>query len=442
MTKALVIFCDDFRIKDNPALTAASAEATNIIPFFVYDENYLGRKIGAAAKVFLHHVLKSFNNLLKDEYGASLVLRKGDSFAQIAKIIKEAKIDAVYFNESNIESQAALAKKIAKEFSHLTIKSFKAKTLFKPLEIKTGKGEYFKVFTPFAKECLKNISLIGEVAKAPKNIKSQHDLKSLSVEELDLLPKNEGSWHLDIADSWSFDYKKIASNIIKFLDKKLADYHENRNLAGVEGTSRISPYLRFGMISVRALFYEASRRDHSQQFLYEILWREYAYHVNFFHKNFHLQEVKKNYGDFEWIEDDGSLALWGKGKTGFDIVDAGMAELWKTGFMHNRVRMIAASFLIKDLLLDWKKGEQWFWECLVDADAAVNPFSWQWVFGSGFDAAPYFRIFNPDLQRQRFDPQGEYCKKWLPKKYAAKKIVDHDVRRRVALEKYKACRIV
>jgi len=438
MTNALVIFCDDFRIKDNPALTSACQNHSNIIPLFIYDENYLGRKIGAAAKVFLHHILESFNKLLQKEYNCRLVLRAGKSFEEVEKILKEIKIDAIYFNQSYIKKQIEFEERLCKKLSHLQVNYFKAKTLFHPQEIKTGKGEPFKVFTPFSKECLNNISLIGDVVKQPKTLPSKHNLKSLEIDDLKLLPKNEGAWHCNLKAFWKFDYKEISQDVIEFLDKKLIHYQQNRNDAGIAGTAKISPYLRFGVISVRALFYEASRRSNNQQFILEIFWREFAYHVNFFHSDFANKEVKESFSAFAWEGDKQDLILWQNGKTGFEIVDAGMIELWQTGFMHNRVRMIAASFLTKDLFVDWKKGEQWFWDCLVDADAAVNPFSWQWVFGSGFDAAPYFRIFNPDLQQQRFDPHKIYCKKWLPKNYSIKRIVDHDLRRKLALEKYKS----
>lgn len=440
MKTALVIFCDDFRIRDNPALFHAVQNYKNVIPLYIYDKNYCGREIGAAAKVFLHQILHNFSKLLFKKCGAKLIIRHGNFLTELKKIAAQTDFEAIYFNNSYLASQVKNENEIKNIFKDKDVKSFKAKLLFEPWEIKTGAKSFFKVFTPFSKECLKKVELIGKTLDEVSKFSSRHNLKTLEIEELKLLPKNQGRWHEKILQYWEFDYQKIEENIIDFIDTKLANYAEARNVPSLDGTSKLSPYLRFGVFSPRIIYYSAAPAANSGQFILELLWREFAFHVTYFNPKISTKELKPHYGAFEWNDDKNFLKKWQKGKTGFSFVDAGMHELWATGFMHNRVRMVTASFLVKNLMIDWRLGEEWFYECLVDACPAVNPFSWQWVFGSGFDAAPYFRIFNPELQRERFDAQKLYCQKWLGKNYEekeVKKIINYNLMRKVALEKFK-----
>lgn len=441
MTKtAIVIFQDDFRIKDNPAFFHACKNYENIIPIFIFDEFYQGRKIGNASKVFLHHTLIAFDKLLKEKYGINLVLKKGNILSEVEKIINQEKIDAIYFNRSYSKTEIATQEKIFEKFKNQEVKSFKAKILFEKDEIKNQQGQYFKVFTPFFKEIMKNLNLIDDFLKAPNSANSKHKIQSLKIQELELLPKIQGNWDKKLIKFWEFDYDKIDENISLFLQNKLKDYKENRNRTDLEATSNLSPYFRFGIISVKIVFLSALNYEFNNHFLSEICWREFSYHIYNFNQEITNQEIKSEFKKFQWQGSDQEFKKWQKGETGFDIVDASMKEIYATGIMHNRARMISASFLIKDLLIDWKKGEEYFWDCLVDADFAVNPFSWQWVFGSGFDAAPYFRIFNPELQEKKFDPHHKYCDKWLDSRILTNKIVNHDERRKIALEKYKICK--
>ena len=436
----IVLFSDDFRIKDNPALYHAVKNYDNIIPLYIYQENYLARPLGSASKAFLHQTLINFNALLNQEYGIGLILKIGNPIDVVKEIITQIKIDAIYFNTSYTSAQVQVENKIKEQFKKLDVQSFKAKLLFDPWEIKPSSGgEFYKVFTPFSKECLRNINLIGETYPKPEKIKSLHNMESLKVEDLNLLPIKDGKWFGELLNKWTFSYEDIEKNFIEFIDNKLKNYKDDRNIPSKNGNSRISPYLRFGMLSPRICFnvITFTTAETANQFTLELLWREFAYHVMFYNQNVATQELKSEYKNFKWNNSETFLKKWQKGETGFDIVDAGMLELWKTGVMHNRVRMIAASFLIKDLLIDWRFGEQWFWDTLVDADPAINPFSWQWVFGSGFDAAPYFRIFNPDSQREKFDSDGSYCKKWLPIDWKPEKIVNHDIQRKITLQRYK-----
>jgi deoxyribodipyrimidine photo-lyase len=436
---AIVLFSDDFRIEDNPALYNACMENENIIPLYVYKEDYLGRSLGLASKVFLHEVLISFQNLLKTEYNINLIIKQGDAVDVIQKISNQMQIDGIYFNRSYTAVQIQEENEIKSKFQNLEVKSFKAKVIFEPWEIKPASGgEFYRVFTPFSKECLKNLHLINPTFPKPTNIESIHNIESLDLKDLNLIPSNQGNWFKKMLSFWNFSYEQIENNFAQFLIDKIQNYKRDRDIPSKNGTSRISPYLRFGMLSPKICFNAARKAFNGaeNQFVSEILWREFSYHVFFYNQTMATEEVKKEYGNFAWEHSPTFFKKWKKGETGFSIVDAGMKELWETGSLHGRVRMITASFLIKDLLIDWKLGERWFWDTLVDADVAVNPFSWQWVFGSGFDSAPYFRIFNPFSQKEKFDLENHYCEKWLPQNWQSLEIVNHDIQRKKTLLKY------
>jgi deoxyribodipyrimidine photo-lyase len=460
MSTAIVLFCDDFRVVDNPALYYACEKYDNIIPLYIYKKDYLGRDLGSAASVFLHHVILSFDDLLKKEYNINLVIKSGELIDIIDEIIADNKIDAIYFNESYSKHQIEMESSIKKKYKDIDVKSFIAKILFHPDSIKNKSRNNFQVFTPFSKECILNEDKIGNILEKPLKIKSVHNLRSLNFNDLNLLPQMEGNWHEKIISHWSFNYDDIEKKYLDFVDNKIQNYASDRNIPSINGTSKISPYLRFGILSPKWCYKIASFRHKingyelphntyikdgekvsikNNQFILELLWREFAYHSAFYFDDIHLMEIKSQYSAFSWKNDLVLFEKWKNSSTGFDIVDAGMGEIWNTGYMHNRVRMIVASFLIKDLLVDWRIGEQYFWDTLVDADYAINPFSWQWVFGSGLDAAPYFRIFNPDLQAEKFDPNLEYRKKWLDKKGVMLRCIDHNVQKDVAMKLYKMC---
>ncbi len=415
MKIAVVLFSDDFRIKENPALFNAFLQGFTIIPLFVYNENYLGRKLGEASKVFLHHTLNSFNK----EIDGNLLIKQGDVIDVLSEIQKEIGFEKIFFNRSYTKKQMEVESEIAKIFPS---ESYKAKLIFEPLEIRE-----IKVFTYFWKECLANVS---KVLKPMGDFKPTFKkINGLGVKDLNLLPNKK--WHESIIQGWEFDYSKIEENVKQFFHKKASLYGENRNDLWKDGTSKFAPYIRFGIIAPNVLFWKAL--EISSVFTSELGWREFAFHTLFRNQNLYEKELKPEFSHFKWESED-FLNYWQKGMTGEEIVDAGMMELWKTGFMHNRTRMMTASFLIKDLMIDWKKGEQWFWDCLFDACPAVNPFSWQWVFGSGYDASPYFRIFNPKLQQEKFDPERIYIKKWLKKAYFP--IVEHEIQRKKCLDKF------
>lgn len=436
MRCAVVIFCDDFRLFDNPALFHACQKYERIIPIFVYDECYLGRNIGGASKVFLHHVLESFIDLLSEKHGVKLIIRKGDLVNNLQSIFDEIKYDAIYFNRSYSRKQIDQEKEINSKFKHLEIRSFKGKVLFDRGEIRNKSGSFFKVFTPFAKCCFENRHLIGDCFPMPEKINGINKITSLSLLDLELLPKNQGKWDQKIMKHWQIDYKKIEDNLNNFIQNSLASYHESRNFPGLPGTSNISPYLRFGILSPKLCFNLAVRFSYGKQFCYEILWRDFAYQALFLYPDMSVVEVDRKYSGFRWENNQSFFKKWKTAQTGFEIVDAGMNQLWESGVMHGRVRMISASFLIKNLLVDWRLGEQWFWDLLVDADPAINPFSWQWVFGSGFDAAPYFRVFNSEIQSKKFDPEQLYTKLWR-KDDSKNKITNLSYSAKEAIKRYK-----
>lgn len=437
---AIMLFSDDFRTNDNAALYNIVKNYDSVILLYIYDENYLGRPLGAASKVFLYYTLESFRNFLKEQYNAELILRKGEVIEVIEEIIKEAPVKGIYFNHSYTLEEQKKERLIKAKFISLDIQSFKAKLIFDPWEVmrKSDKG-HFRVFSPFLKECYNHFENISELLPGPESIYYFRGIQGVGLSDLGLLPEDEGNWHIQMAKYWVFDYKIIKENFSDFIQNRLKNYRTGRRSLSKNGSSRISPYLRFGVLSPRECMEDASAAStsSSNKFISELLWREFAYHVMFYNPDMATLELKSKYKCFKYDNSKIFLQKWQSGRTGFDIVDAGMNELYITGVMHNRVRMITASFLIKDLLVDWRLGEQWFWDTLVDADPAVNPFSWQWVSGSGFDRVPGFRIFNPHLQKEKFDPKSEYCKKWLPQNWKARKIVDHATQRKIALERFK-----
>jgi deoxyribodipyrimidine photo-lyase len=408
MKNALVLFNQDLRISDNPAFFYAMRDHKNVAPIFILDE-VNRRPIGQASKWFLHHALQSFSQEILQKYALKLAVKKGDSLQILREIFSSKKVEVIYFSrgvdQPNIELQDKI-KKLALE-NFVEVFDFKSTTLFEPNEIKNGSGSYFKVFTPFWRHCLKNSDAILDPLPAPEN-STRSAFLEIKNDDLNLLPQK----------NWAKNFEIISiSSLENFLKNKVHEYKQARDIPALNGTSKLSPHLHFGLISAREIFYAAKKilpSEGKAQFLAELGWREFCHHLLFHFPKLPTKSFRSEFERFPWQKNDFLLQKWQKGQTGFPIVDAGMRELWSTGLMHNRVRMIVASFLVKDLLIDWREGEEWFWNCLLDADLASNVANWQWVAGSGADAAPYFRIFNPTLQGERFDADGAYVKKWLP----------------------------
>lgn len=404
----------DLRINDNPGLFEA-AEQGAVLPIYVLDEKHF--PVGEASKWWLHHSLENLNKSLDFK----LNFYKGDSFEILKSLAESNEVKAIYWNRCYEPLTIQQDKKIKDYFgkNDIECKSFNASLLWEPWDIKKGsEGDYYKVFTHFYRNgCLRSDQPRNLVEKPQKL--DLICLNSQTLEDLKLLPKIK--WHQKLEGRYDIGEEGAQKALYKFLSNGLKGYKELRNYPIKPNTSRLSAHLHFGEISPHNVWHAAQTKglinghnadlDH---FLSELGWREFAHYILYHFPELSTKNYQNKFSHFPWINDEEVFDQWKRGQTGYPIVDAGMRELWQTGFMHNRVRMVVASFLIKNLLQDWRKGLKWFEECLLDADMANNSFGWQWVAGSGFDAAPYFRIFNPVLQGEKFDPTGEYTRRFVP----------------------------
>lgn len=407
----LVWFRQDLRLADNPALHAAIDTGAPVVPVFVLDDETPGHwKRGGASRWWLHHSLVSLARDLETR-GAKLVLRRGESKAVLAKLIAETKAGGVYWNRCYEPLAVARDKALKAELEAkgLAARSFNASLLFEPLTVLSKSGTPFRVFTPFWKACLA-AEAPPVPTPAPKKVPAPDvSPESDALEMWRLLPtKPDWAGGFGI---WTPGEAGAQARLKRFVGEALDGYGTLRDRPDIEATSRLSPHLHFGEISPRQCFHAGAG---SLKFRSELGWREFSYHLLFSQPDLPETALRPEFADFPWRENKAHLRAWQKGQTGYPIVDAGMRELWQTGWMHNRVRMIAASFLVKHLLQHWRAGEDWFWDTLVDADLANNAASWQWVAGCGADAAPYFRIFNPILQGAKFDPEGKYVRRFVP----------------------------
>ena len=413
----IVLFRNDLRVTDNKALAAAAETGRPVVPLFILDERNVGsRPAGAASRWWLHRSLAALEESM-EKLGSRLVLRRGASEKIVAETIKASGADTVFWNRRYGPADIAVDKALKKSLREdgLEAESFDGFLLHEPSRIATKSGEFYKVFTPF----YKNLSSDHEPrdpVDAPTSITElKTEMHSERLDAFGLLPKKP-DWSGGLAERWEPGEKGARDRLDTFLDERLDGYAEDRDRPGKEGTSGLSPHLAHGEITPFQIMAALRRRRGRdvETFRKELAWREFSYHLLFHRPKLHRESFRPEFDAFEWRSAPSALKAWQRGLTGYPIVDAGMRELWQTGWMHNRVRMITASFLIKDLLIDWRKGEEWFWDTLVDADAANNPASWQWVAGSGADAAPYFRIFNPVLQGEKFDPKGSYVRTYVP----------------------------
>ncbi|MGK2741424.1 cryptochrome/photolyase family protein [Tepidicaulis sp. LMO-SS28] len=415
---AIMWFRQDLRLADNPALNAAAESGAPLIPLFILDEDVM--QPGGASRWWLHHSLAALAKSL-DKKGVSLVLRKGRAEEALLALIEETGAKAVYWNRCYDPRAVARDKKLKEELRGMGVgaESFNGGLLTEPWTLKTKAGEPFKVFTPFWK-ALQQVNIPAPL-KAPARLEEGPKVKSDKLEAWTLVPSRP-DWAGGLRETWTPGEEGARTRLEHFLDNRLRDYAAKRDLPAVEATSGLSPHLHWGEIGPRQIWAAvetAFRSDAAQTkagsaFLRELAWRDFSHNLLFNWPTLETENWKDEFDGFPWEENRKGFKAWTKGETGYPIVDAGMRELWHTGYMHNRVRMITASFLIKDLLIHWKEGAAWFWDTLVDADAANNAASWQWVAGSGADASPYFRIFNPVLQGEKFDPEGDYVRRWVP----------------------------
>lgn len=413
---AIVWFRNDLRLKDNPAFIAACNNHEYIIPLYILDSQ---ASLGSAQYWWLHHSLKSLDKSLI-KHDLKLILKRGRSIEIFREIISSTEIQAVYWNNV-YEPLAFKEDQNLKELllaRNISVNTSNGSLLNEPWNIKNKQGEYFKVFSFFWKECLRRIQ--APLSQSIKHYPKMLSILSDNLEEWKLLPQHP-NWASGFEEYWTPGEDAAQAKLKHFIEHSLENYKDDRNLPASGASSKLSPHLHFGEISVwdiwKALDYLSHTSNHLASiecFLSELGWREFAYYLLYHNPSLPHQNCRKEFDNFSWDNNTELLKLWQQGKTGYPIIDAGMRELWHTGYMHNRVRMIVASFLTKNLLIDWRLGAEWFFYTLLDADLANNSMNWQWVAGSGIDPAPYFRIFNPSLQSQKFDHSGGYIKKWVP----------------------------
>lgn len=421
MSGSLVWFRQDLRLSDNPALLAGARGGGPVIPIFIWAPEEDGAwPPGAASRWWLHQSLKHLDASLR-RLGSRLILRRGPTLEAIRDLLKTTGAGAVFWNRryepAAIERDSRVKASLQKD--GWTAESFNGSLLFEPWTIRTKQGQPYQVFTPFWKACLAQ-----PPAEAQENGPTRLEVPqswpvSLKLSDFRLEPTID--WAEGLRASWRPGEYGATELLARFLDEALSDYANGRNRPDQLGTSRLSAHLHFGEISARQVWHAIHERLQGRHaangvrvFASELGWREFAYHLLFHFPHTPDQPLRKQFTHFPWRADDDHLRAWQRGRTGYPIVDAGMRELWHTGWMHNRVRMIVASFLVKDLLIRWQDGARWFWDTLVDADLANNTLGWQWSAGCAADAAPYFRIFNPVSQGEKFDPDGAYVRRWIP----------------------------
>ncbi len=408
----IVWFQQDLRIYDNPALYEAAQTGRPVIPVYILDEEAAGDwRPGAASRWWLHHSLRALQKSLKKK-NANLLVFKGGAIAQLSRLFKETRAGALYWNRCYEPWRQALEKDVLKWCGENNIETanFNAGLIREPWTVKKDDGAPYKVFTPFYKA---GIALREPPEPLPEpdqlNPPSQLDA-GVTIDELGLLP--EIRWDKKLEQYWRPGESGAQERFHRFLEDAVSQYKTGRDRPDKDFTSGLSPHLHHGEIGPRQIWHETG--DRSEPFLREIYWREFCYNLLHHFPDFPEEPMQDKFKNFPWEPNKKQLKAWQKGLTGYPIVDAGMRQLWETGWMHNRVRMIVGSFLVKDLRIHWSEGEKWFWDCLVDADLANNSAGWQWIAGCGADAAPYFRVFNPVTQGLKFDPEGDYVRRFVP----------------------------
>ncbi len=421
-------------------MDAAAEEGYKITPVFIWaPEEEGGWPPGAASRWWLHQSLQSLDSELRRR-GSGLILRRGPSLNALKRLVRETGARTVFWNRRYEPAlrrrDTAIQKKL--ESDGLKVATYSSALLYEPEEIRTSSGGPFRVFTPFWKACLASTG--PDFIRNPPTVAWNRNLpESDALDSFKLEPKID--WAEGLRNSWQPGEAGARKLLRRFTDSEIDAYTDKRDLPAVFGTSRLSPHLHFGEISPRRIRAACVRKSGkaSGDFLRQLGWREFAHHLLYHYPDTPDKPLRSKYARFPWRRDPKKLKRWQQGRTGFPIVDAGMRELWTTGWMHNRVRMIAGSFLVKHLMVSWTEGARWFWDTLVDADLANNTLGWQWTAGCGADAAPYFRIFNPALQAARYDSEESYIRNWIPELGAPEypePIVDHLAARQRALEAF------
>ena len=445
---SIVWFRDDLRLADHPALDAGLGRQAPLVLLYLLDElSHEIRPLGGAAKWWLHGSLSALSDEIRAR-GGLLVLRRGAAEDVIPALVRETGAGAVFWNRrygGSREIDVRLKSRLRAD--GLEVQSFAADLLVEPQAVETEQGTPYRVFTPFWRALQQRP--FRDPLPAPSHLAAAATAVASDVlDDWDLLPTRP-DWAEGLRQTWQPGESAAAARLDEFARDILTDY-DRRDHPGEDVTSRLSPRLRFGELSPAQVWTRLHEqlppdaRRNAPKFLSELGWREFHHHMLFHEPDLATRNHRAAFDAFPWQPArTAELRAWQQGRTGIPLVDAGMRELWQTGSMHNRVRMVAASFLVKNLLVDWRVGEQWFWDTLVDADEASNPGNWQWVAGSGADAAPYFRVFNPVLQAQKFDPHGDYVRRWIPELGTPAypdPIVDLAETRREALAAYEVVR--
>ena len=420
----LLWFRHDLRLSDNPALLAAVSRGGPVIPIFIWSPEEEGRwRLGSAARWWLHHSLAQLDASLHQQQ-SRLIIRRGPTLETMRELLDRSGATAVYWNRqyepATISRDSRL--KAALHRDGRIAESFNGSLLFEPWAVRNQKGQPYQVFSAFWKACLAPPEPAPPQAAPEQMATPRHWPATLKPADLGLEPSID--WAGGLRASWRPGEAGAAEQLRRFLEEALDGYATARDQPGRPGTSRLSPHLHYGEISVRQIGFAVrthlrgggtrQNADAVHDYAREVGWREFAHYLLYHFPHTPEQPLRTEFAGFPWEEDRKALRAWQSGRTGYPIVDAGMRELWHTGWMHNRVRMVVASFLVKDLLIPWQDGAAWFWDTLVDADLANNTLGWQWTAGCGTDAAPYFRIFNPVSQGEKFDPNGDYVRRWIP----------------------------
>jgi deoxyribodipyrimidine photo-lyase len=407
----------DLRLADNPALHAAARGEQLLCAYIHSPEEEADGAPGGASQWWLHHSLQQLDEALR-ERGNRLLITRGLTLPTLQQLCKQHSVSTVHWNRCYEPAQIARDTAIKRVLHDTGIdaQSHRGNLLHEPWEIeREGRdGGPYKVFSAYWRKASPQID--QPLHATPSTLPSAPEsVDSLPLEALELLDGRQ--WNDWLARRWTPGEAAALDALSDFLGGPISGYDKARDLPAVTGTSRLSPHLHFGEISprqiVRAALQLPDTKDH-QRFLAEVGWREFAHHLLYHFPQTISEPLDQRFSDFRWENDAAALRAWQRGQTGIPLVDAGMRELWRTGWMHNRVRMVVASYLCKHLLIHWREGASWFMHTLLDADLANNTLGWQWTAGCGADAAPYFRVFNPATQAKKFDPEGKYLRRWLP----------------------------
>ncbi len=410
----IVWFRRDLRLTDHRALAAAAERGTVVAIYILSDDD-----IGAASRWWLHHSLRNLQSSIERQ-GGQLILRRGDPIEQLRKLVSETTAEAVMLSRGYSQAMRDQEQRVHDQLSdQVVVKRYRGSLLFEPEQVLKGSGDPYKVFTPMWKR-LRELpepvpTEVGAIDWHPQQLSSD------PLDSWSLLP-TKPDWAGGLREHWHPGEAGATDQLQQFLTDAVKSYRTDRDRPDRDGTSGLSPHLHFGEVGPatvwqqtrQAMHHANSKQDGGWSFLRELGWRDFSYQLLTQYPQLASEPFRSDYARFPWQQDRGSLEAWQRGLTGYPFVDAGMRQLWHTGWMHNRVRMVVASFLVKHLLIPWQQGAEWFWDTLVDADLANNSASWQWVAGCGADAAPYFRIFNPITQGEKFDPHGRYVRRWVP----------------------------